>query len=92
MELKPDSEALFLAIFEHAKEDIRAQKGCLGIELLRGTIKEEMLIWTISLWQTPEDLDLYRSSPLFKKTWAAVKPLFAARAQAWTLTSIEVLP
>ena len=79
-------------IFDQAKTEIRAQKGCMGLELLRSSTKEEMLIWTISLWQSTGDLESYRSSPLFQKTWAAVKPLFAAKTKAWTLTSIQILP
>ena len=91
MEFEPEKEALFLDIFEQVKTEVRHQKGCEGLELLRSSVNEERLIWTISLWQTAEDLENYRNSPLFQKTWASVKPLFASKARAWTLTTIQTL-
>ena len=91
MELTPGNEALFLDIFDRVKSEIRSQKGCMGIELLRSNINERTSLWTISSWDSEQDLESYRSSPLFQKTWASVKPLFSDKARAWTLTSIEML-
>jgi len=91
MELKPGNEAIFLDIFDQVKSEIRTQKGCMGIELLRSDMNEKTSLWTISSWQSEEDLETYRSSSLFQKTWASVKPLFSDKARAWTLTSIETL-
>ena len=91
MELKPGNEAIFLDIFDQVKSEIRTQKGCIGIELLRSNMNEKTSLWTISSWQSEEDLETYRSSSLFQKTWASVKPLFSDKARAWTLTSIETL-
>jgi len=91
MELKPGNEAIFLDIFDQVKSEIRTQKGCMGIELLRSNMNEKTSLWTISSWQSEEDLETYRSSSLFQKTWASVKPLFSDKARAWTLTSIETL-
>ena len=91
MELLPGREGLFLDIFEQVKMDIRAQKGCLGLEVLQSSQNGHVSVWTISLWESELDLDLYRSSPLFKQTWSSVKPLFSDKARAWTLTSIETL-
>jgi quinol monooxygenase YgiN len=91
MELLPGMEGRFLDIFEEAKKDIRARTGCLGLEVLRSKQDGQLSIWTISLWESEEALDQYRSSDLFKKTWSAVKPLFSGKARAWTLTSIEEL-
>ena len=91
MELQPGTEDIFLKIFESVKNEIRSQKGCMGLELLRGIGKEETSIWTISLWQSVDDLETYRGSPLFQKTWSEVRLLFSAKAHAWTLSSIETL-
>ena len=91
MELKPGNEAIFLDIFDQVKSEIRTQKGCMGIELLRSNMNEKISLWTISSWQSEEDLETYRSSSLFQKTWASVKSLFSDKARAWTLTSIETL-
>ena len=89
MELLPGKEAVFLDIFEQAKKNIRRQEGCEGLELLKSGRKDSISIWTISLWHSTDDLERYRSSALFKKTWSAVKPLFSAKARAWTLTVME---
>lgn len=92
MEMFPDQETSFMAIFNPAKQNIRAMEGCLGLELLRSTYEDRVQLWTISAWQSEEALENYRSSPLFASTWAAVKPLFAAKARAWTLNPIDTLP
>ena len=91
MELLPGTEGRFLDIFDTIKNEIRSQRGCMSLELLRSSDKEGTSIWTISLWQSIDDLETYRSSPLFQKTWSEVKPLFSNRAKAWTLTSIDIL-
>ncbi|MDQ3015819.1 MAG: antibiotic biosynthesis monooxygenase [Bacteroidota bacterium] len=89
MDVLPGAEKPFLEIFDQVKHEIRAQKGCLNLEVLSSHEEDRVSLWTISVWQSAEDLETYRTSPLFRKTWSQVKPLFANRAQAWTLTSIE---
>lgn len=91
MDLLPGQEAAFLNIFDQAKHQIRAMNGCIGLEVLKGQHDGQLSIWTISFWESEEDLERYRSSTLFKATWAAVKPLFSGKARAWTLTPIELL-
>ena len=91
MHLLPGAEIRFLEIFENIKSEIRTHQGCMGLELLRSANPTESNICTISLWQSADDLETYRSSPLFQKTWSEVKQLFSSKARAWTLNSIEVL-
>lgn len=91
MELLPGTENRFINIFEAVKHEIRSQTGCMGLELLRSSDKGENSLFTISLWQSADDLETYRTSALFQKTWSEVKPLFSSRAKAWTLTSIDQL-
>jgi heme-degrading monooxygenase HmoA len=91
MALLPGQEGLFLDIFEKVKEEIRGQNGCRGLEVLKSEQDGRLSVWTISLWDSITALEGYRSSELFKKTWSAVKPLFADKARAWTLTSIETV-
>lgn len=92
MELRPGTEDRFLSIFNAIKQEIRSQRGCMGLELLRSSNKEEISFWTISLWQSDDDLETYRASALFRNTWAEVKPLFSAKSRAWTLMTIDLLP
>ncbi len=91
MDVAAASEAMFLDIFEDVKKEIRAQNGCLGLEVLRSEGESHISIWTISLWESPDALERYRSSTLFQSTWSRVKPLFIHKAQAWTLTPIETI-
>lgn len=92
MSLSPETEGRFLDIFSTVRHEIRSQKGCLGLELLRSAENNHVYIWTISLWQSANDLETYRTSALFRKTWSEVKPLFTSKAQAWTLTPVEWIP
>jgi heme-degrading monooxygenase HmoA len=91
MDLLPGTEGQFLDIFETVKKQIRACEGCRGLEVLRSQDNGSISVWTISLWESENALQLYRTSPLFKQTWSEVKLLFSGKAKAWTLTSIEVM-
>jgi quinol monooxygenase YgiN len=91
MDLLTGKEATFLDIFERVKRDIRSQEGCMGLELLKSETLGIISVWTISIWQSDEALERYRNSLLFQQTWASVKPLFAGKAEAWTLTPIDML-
>jgi quinol monooxygenase YgiN len=91
MDLLPAQEGIFLDIFDQVKEQIRQQEGCMGLEVLQSEQDGQLSIWTISLWESVEALDQYRTSELFKQTWSKVKPLFSGKARAWTLTSIETI-
>jgi len=92
MNLLPGTEGQFLEKFETVRKEIRNQRGCKGLELLRGSEKEETSFCTISLWLSVDDLETYRASPLFQKTWAEVRPLFSNKARVWTLDSILSMP
>lgn len=92
MKLLPETEDHFIDIFNQIKNEIRSQEGCESLELLRSSDKGDLCIWTISLWKSIDDLETYRSSALFRKTWSEVKSLFAGQAQAWTLSSIDYMP
>lgn len=91
MEILPGQEDIFLNIFEEVKQEIRNQPGCTSLEVLQGHHHEHVTLCTISTWTHDGALEDYRSSPLFKSTWSRVKPLFAHKARAWTLTPIETV-
>jgi (4S)-4-hydroxy-5-phosphonooxypentane-2,3-dione isomerase len=77
----------FLSHFESVKNEIRNFDGCLGLELLQ-QVDEHNHIFTYSTWFSEEKLKAYLNSPLFKATWSLVKPLFAGKAEAWSLEKI----
>ncbi len=91
MDILPGADDRFLDIFNQVKHKIRAHKGCLHLEILRGHDQGLTSLWTISVWQSADDLETYRTSALFRQTWSEVKPLFSAPASAWTLASIETI-
>lgn len=78
----------FLVVFNSAKDKIRSFPGCISMELLND-INQPSVYVTISLWKSEEDLENYRNSELFKNTWSRTKALFAEKAQAFSLRSVD---
>ena len=86
MTFRPDKSEEFLHIFYETQRVIIHQfEGCQKLDLLRDS-KNPDQYFTVSHWKTEEDLERYRASDYFKKTWPTVRALFSERAQAWTLT------
>ncbi len=88
---EPEKVDDFLAIFAQSSPHIRARKGCRHLELWRAREPDNVL-FTFSLWETPEDLEAYRRSELFQATWAKTKALFGDRPAAWSVDVLERLP
>ena len=76
--------------FDDVKEQIRAFEGCRHMELLTDP-GGSGVVFTYSTWDDESCLEKYRNSPLFQSTWATVKPLFAAKAEAWTLNKYDLV-
>lgn len=89
MTFRADQLAEFLAIFARSHEKIRAVPGCHHLDLLRDLDNPNVRI-TYSLWDSPEALEAYRQSELFRTTWAATKVLFAEKAMAFSAEKTEV--
>lgn len=73
----------FQNIFIEKNKAIENQTGCLGVKLVKD-IKTKGVFFTISQWESEEDLNNYRYSELFQDIWPKVKPMFADKAQAWS--------
>lgn len=84
MTLKAGHIMEFVDIFNESAELIDSFEGCLGVKLLMNADNENVY-FTLSKWQSENHLNFYRSSGLFKTTWAKVKPLFSEKAEAWSL-------
>jgi heme-degrading monooxygenase HmoA len=80
----------FLGVFEQTKNKIRGFEGCERLELLHDRNTPE-IFFTYSWWDKEESLEKYRNSDLFQGVWAKTKPLFAAKAEAWSVDQKEVL-
>lgn len=88
MKFKPENVETFREIFDQSKKMISEFEGCLKLNLFKDS-KDESTYFTISLWNTENDLNNYRDSYLFKNTWSKVKPLFSEKAEAWSLDSVD---
>ena len=75
----------FIEIFSDHRAGIGAFEGCLELNVYQDSTAPQ-IIFTISRWENQHYLDAYRYSVFFKKLWSQVKPLFAARAEAHSIT------
>lgn len=86
LEFSKDGATEFLPKFEEIKFFVNSFPGCLGMQLLND-IKNPNVFFTISNWVSESCLEEYRNSDGFRKTWNAIKPLFIAKPEAWSLTT-----
>lgn len=83
MTFKEDKVKEFIEIFKAASPKISSCVGCKGVKLLQDKNKANVF-FTYSLWETEDNLDDYRQSELFKKTWSLTKVLFDSKPEAWS--------
>lgn len=81
MTFRPDAVDAFLDHFDRAAPQIRRVDGCEHLELWADT-RFPNCCTTCSHWIDGDALAAYRESALFRSTWEAVKPLFAAPPSA----------
>lgn len=74
----------FKELFSAVKSKIKAAEGCQDVKIPQHE-SEPAIFFTISYWQSADHLEKYRTSELFRETWAKVKPNFAYKAEAWSL-------
>jgi (4S)-4-hydroxy-5-phosphonooxypentane-2,3-dione isomerase len=77
----------FENVFEEVSPNISKFKGCTGLQLFHDK-NDPRIYFTFSTWEDEKDLETYRQSSLFKGTWQKTKPLFEAKAEAWTVQSM----
>lgn len=75
----------FLSFFESVKHRVNDFPGCSGMKLLRD-INTPTIVMTYSHWENEEALDNYRLSETFGKIWPSIKPWFAEKPEAWSVT------
>jgi len=90
MSFQPEELETFLTVFNESKPYIAKAEGCLHLELMQMPATPNV-IFTFSFWRSETDLNNYRHSELFAKTWAKTKVLFNDKPQAWTVTSLEIV-
>lgn len=88
LSIVPGQISQFKSEFDLVSHQIRNFPGCSHLELLED-INVPGLVFTYSYWDDEKFLQNYQSSELFKSTWSKVKPLFNAKAEAWSLNGIR---
>ncbi|MCY7360158.1 MAG: antibiotic biosynthesis monooxygenase [Rudanella sp.] len=90
MTFQEDKLDAFQQIFNNSKTHIRAFPGCRHLQLL-SDLDHPSVRMTYSHWDSPEALENYRQSELFRTTWATTKVLFADKPVAFSAGQLEVL-
>jgi (4S)-4-hydroxy-5-phosphonooxypentane-2,3-dione isomerase len=85
--IQPEKMDEFIAHFQANKKKIRSVAGCRTLALFRDS-SDPCIFFTYSHWKTPEHLEDYRQSELFKGIWSAVKPMFMLAPEAWSLDEV----
>ena len=84
MSFKNEKVDEFLSTFNLINQKIRSFKGCTNLSLHQDD-EQKNVFFTISHWESKDDLEAYRQSLLFKETWSKVKLLFDEQPKAFTL-------
>lgn len=84
MKFKVDKIQDFLAFSDRIKPIIKSQQGCLNLEIFQDN-KENSVFFTISNWESEDDLNAYRNSDFFKDVWPKAKKWFSQKPEAWSL-------
>ena len=88
MQFRAEEVKTFLELFETVKQQIRAQPGCHHLALWQDEADPSVL-FTYSIWQSVDHLDVYRQTDFFKDTWSRTKALFARGPEAWSVRELE---
>lgn len=84
----PENVDHFITIFDESKNLIAAFEGCIEVKLKKDHDSTH-IFYTVSKWKSIDDLNNYRKSALFEKTWAKTKKLFSDKPQAFSLLDVE---
>jgi quinol monooxygenase YgiN len=81
---KPELISEFLTEFDKVKTRVVNSDGCLSMKLLQHQ-SNPCEFFTHSIWINETALENYRCSETFIQLWSTIKPMFASKAEAWTL-------
>lgn len=90
MNFRENEVQRFITIFSKYNQQIRQAEGCTYLALLREK-KDGNIFFTYSKWNEESFLEKYRHSEIFAEVWPQTKALFAAPAEAWTVTEEIIL-
>jgi len=90
LSLQEDKIEEFLSNFNNQKLSIRNFPGCQFLELYNDKHAKNVF-FTYSYWDNEDALNNYRHSELFQGIWAATKPMFNAKPEAWSVDKLASL-
>lgn len=91
MTFREEATETFNHLFAERKEKIRGFAGCNHLELWQDAVHKN-IFFTYSLWTNEESLMHYRNSAFFKDTWQQTKALFSAKAEAYSINQLVIMP
>ncbi|MCS6916155.1 MAG: antibiotic biosynthesis monooxygenase [Chitinophagales bacterium] len=86
--VQPQKVGDFMQLFHEVRNTIAGFDGCHRVELLQD-LEKPHVFFTYSIWENEHYLNQYRFSEFFKQTWARTKPLFAEKAEAWSVLLVD---
>jgi len=88
MTFRKEEVGKFEEFFKRNKPEILKFKGVNEVFLYKDVYKDNIL-FTISEWDSEQDLNEYRNSSFFADTWRETKALFEDKAEAWSLAIVN---
>ncbi len=82
-----DKVDTFVKFFEKNERKILDQEGCISLQLKKDADHANIL-FTLSQWDSEDDLSNYKDSDYFKMIWPQVKEWFKEPAETHTLKSL----
>ena len=77
----------FEDVFKKNKTLIIQQKGCISVDMMKN-IHQQNEYFTYSIWQSEDDLNIYRNTVLFNSIWKILKSNFSEKPEAWSLNKL----
>jgi len=88
MEFAPQHLPTFLSLFEEIQPTISQFPGCKQVALHQDP-EQANVLYTLSKWESIQDLEHYRSSDFFRIVWPQTKALFSGKPQAYSLVPFK---
>ena len=63
--------------------------GCREVKVMQD-VNDDDVYYTVSIWDSNDDLEAYRNSDYFAKTWPMVKAQLSKRAEAFSMAETEI--
>jgi len=86
LDFQENKTEAFFKFFDTIKNSVNSFPGCQGMRLHRDIVNPN-IVMTYSQWDSQESLDLYRNSETFGKVWPTIKPWFANKPEAWSVST-----